>query len=268
MKFLYLVFGLLAATLNPTAAFAGTAPSSAESVTQFGAQLSLGRDGLFDILENITYDFGQAAPHTITHQIPLSYSDDQGNPLDSKFVFIDAKLDGKPLNLKPAVSGGRADFALPAGSGPGPHHYALHYTLKPVILKGPDADILKYSVTGLAWSVPIAHTSVTLNTPDHKPENLTCYTGSSGVTTSNCRITDNGRTSTVVTDATLSPGDSLGIHAGFPRHSFTSYYNGWQFTSLLPWAYGILGLLVLLIIGLIYRRQKRRPRQEPPTDSN
>ena len=249
---------VFAAQSTPLPSHAAVGPI--EAVTDFTSTADLTRQGTLDVHEHITYDFGPAAPHTISHRILTGYTDDQGNLLQSKFVLLSSTQNDQPLTLQPDINGTVANINLPPGNGSGPRRYSLHYTLSPAVLAGPNADVFKYSVTGLGWAVPVNQASVVLNTPRLTPQSLTCYTGAGGSTTSSCRVTENGSTSSVVTDAVLAPGESLSLYTGFPRHSFTDYYNSWNVLSLWPFALGAIAIIGLLItIPLLLRRRHRHP---------
>ncbi len=246
--------------------------SQTEAVTDFKSTILLAHDGSLDVQEHFTYDFGTTAPHPISHRILIGYSDDQGNPLESKFVLVSSQRDNQALNLHPDINGTVATVNLPQGSESGPRTFALHYTLAPAVLAGPDADVFKFSPTGLGWEVPINQASVVFDTPGLTPQTLTCYTGASGSTSSSCRITENKNTATILTDAVLAPGESLSLYTGFPKRSFTNYYNSWSLVSLWPVAAGTAGVILLLVIAATTsrRRGKRKtaPSAEPASSQN
>jgi len=243
------------------------APGATEAVTDFTSTAELTHQGTLDVHEHITYDFGPADPHTINHRILIGYSDDQGNLLQSKFVLLSSTQNDQPLALHPDINGTVANINLPPGSSSGPRRYSLHYTLSPAVLAGPDADVFKYSVTGLGWTVPINQVSIVLTTPGLTPQTLTCYTGAGGSTTSSCRVSEHGSTSSIVTDAVLTPGESLSLYTGFPMHSFTDYYNSWNVQSLWPFLVAAIAIIAMLIaIPLLLRRRKHQtdiPDSEP-----
>jgi hypothetical protein len=251
-----------AADTSPQPSPTVPAPAPVEAVTDFRSTMKLSRQGTLDVQEQFLYDFGSTKPHSVSRRILTGFTDDQGNLLQSKFVLVDAKNGKKLLDIHPDINGSIATINLPPGSDNKPQQYSLHYQLSPVILAGADADIFKFSATGLGWSVPINQAAVTLLASGNSPEGLTCYTGASGSTTSSCRITEHNSLAQIVTDAVLQPGEALSIHSGFPKHSFSKYYNSWSFASLLIPLAIVIALAVLAMIFLHRRRQRSRHHTE------
>ena len=263
MKSRYLGILFVCATFLTFPAVAGA--QSLETVANFAQTAILTRAGGLTITDGIDYDFGGSVPHEIAYNIPLAYHDDQGREFRVGFKLVEAKLDGHILQLHPTVTTATANFLLPPGQDPTTtRHYQLRYTLAPVVLSGPTADILKHSVTGLSWSVPISRASLRLETPVAPADNVTCYTGSQGSTTGGCEVAQTGNVATVTAFASLTPGQSLNIFCDFARGSFTSYLDPYEAHPISPVrlilgtaAVTLGGLAALVVAVLLYRRRWR-----------
>ena len=260
MMLRYLRIILLSAVAGlPAAASA----AGSEAVTNFAQSATLNPAGELAITNEIDYDFGSAAAHDITFSLPLSYHDDQGREYHIKFTLTAAQQDGQAIDLKPSVTAASAQLVLPAGSNPTTaRHYTVSYTLAPVVLRGRDADILKLSVTGLGWAVPINRATLHLVTSVAPADNVTCFTGAQGSTTGSCTVQQQGKTADVVSYAVLQPGESLSIFGDFPHNSFTSYLQSYEahprslmgliVTALAGLAVGV----ALLVVFILYRRRR------------
>jgi hypothetical protein len=265
MRSRYLIIGLslgLLLVLVPRPAAA-----AAESITNLAVSAHLSKSNVLDVTESIDYDFGDAKPHTISHSLPLSYYDDQGNAYPITFTWLDAHLNSGAIDLKPTVGSTSAQFTLPPGSGPGLRHYQLHYKLAPVVLNGAADDILRWRVTGLDWPAPITAASLRLQTPGLTTTSPTCLTGDQSNTSSNCVITQDGSTTTVTTDAAMAPGTGLTLYCDFPHNAFTAYLKATNPAS--SWVLPITALVVILagiiVAPIVLIRRFRRP--APPPES-
>ena len=245
-----------------------TATAGPEVVTQLTQTASLRQTGELTQSTEIDYDFGSSAPHDITFSIPLSYHDDQGREYRMAFKLTEAKLDGKTIPLSPVTTTEVARFILPSGPATAlsTRHYSLAYSLLPVVLRGGDADILKLSVTGLGWAVPINRSSVRLESSTAPADSVTCFTGAQGSTTGACSVDQQGKVANVVSYSALVPGESLSIFCDFPRGSFASYLKVYENHPTTPAVIIIsvisatIIIVVLLITGIRYFKRRRAAR--------
>ncbi len=268
MKSRYLKICLVLAALlsYPVAASA----DSLEAVTNFAQSAILSPAGTLNITDDIDYDFGGAVPHDIAYDIPLAYHDDQGRDFRISFKLQEAKLDGQTLQLHPRITTATANFMLPPGQdATTTRHYQLRYTLSPVVLSGPDADTFKHSVTGLGWGVPITRASFRFETHTAPADNVTCYTGSQGTTTSGCDVTQNGNITAVTSYAPLSPGQSLSVFSDFTRGSFQAYLAPFEahpntITGLIVEAIlALLGIMATIMLAMFLLRRRKRKKIVP-----
>ena len=261
MKSRYLTIGLLLAAWLATPA--ATIAVGTEAVTNFAQTATLERSGSYNVTDEIDYDFADTPPHDVVQTIPLSYHDNQGREFRMDFKLTAALVDGQPVALTPVVTESAVRLNLPFGtSTAATRHYSLRYTLSPVVLEGVDQDILKLSVTGLGWSVPINRASLRLETHTAPTDNLTCYTGAQGSTNGSCEITQEGNVATITTDAALQPGDALSYFCDFPHASFTNYLISTEpshsWTGLAVIATAILVLIVLVVVAAVWGLRRSR----------
>lgn len=261
MKLRYLGFiACLALSLAPLTLRA----ASAEAITNISQSLSLDESNILSVTEVIDYDFGTTPPHNLLYRIPISYHDDQGREFKMSFNLTSAKLNDAPITIIPEITTAQAALTLPANNSPSTlRRYVLQYTIGPVAIQGETRELLKLTVTGLGWDVPINHATVRLDTHTAAADNLTCYTGASGSTTSACVVKQAGNVATIETSSALAPGEALSIFADFPAGTFKNHLEADDTTS--PWFWpivvgvGLLGFigLVVLPVKLLGRRRRR-----------
>lgn len=199
----------------------------AESVRSFDAQYDVKQDGLIQVEERITYDFGSLQRHgiyrdieTITpnakgdlYQVTLSditVSDENGNPL--------------PVNTSHKRSKSSDQTSLRIGDPDrtisGEHVYVIHYTLSGAVTYFSDHDELYWNVTGNDWDVPIEQASVRVIVPPDSTGaavlQTACYTGAAGSTATNCTATASGTSATYEASGFQS-GEGMTVVAGFPK---------------------------------------------------
>jgi hypothetical protein len=227
------------------------ASASGESITDLNISARLSPADSLDVTEQITYDFAGAAPHPLTHAIPVSYHDDQGLEYRLAFSLIDATVNGAAIASRASVTNETATMTLAAPAGSAVAVYKLHYTLSPVVLKGMTAGILKMNISGSAWDVPIQRTIAKLQTLGIHANDPTCSIASQGVTSSTCDISQSGDTATFVSTVPIQAGEVMSIASTFPSGSFSRYLVPYQ--AIPVWvSLGLIGLLLLLaLVGLL-----------------
>lgn len=261
MKLRYLGIILLSAAVLFVARAATAAAE--EAVTSFAQSAVLSPAGGLSVSDEIYYDFGLPTPHDISFTLPLTYHDDQGREFRMAFHLVSALQDGSSISLVPDVTLATVRITLPAPKIGSVSHYTLRYTLAPVVLRGLAADILKLSVTGLSWSVPINQATMRLETPAEPADNVTCFTGAQGSTTGRCTVEQQGKVTTVTSYAPLQPGETLSILSDYPYKSFTTYLESYEKqrttpVALITLAIFALGLFIAAIIGFSLIRNRPR----------
>ncbi len=241
LRYLKSVFLLSAILVLPVPAAAETS----EAVTQMTISANIDRSGAMEVAQKIDYDFGPASPHDISFLIPLTYHDDQGREFRMSLNMLDVS---KSPGLRTDITTATARITIPAGQAAGSaRQFEFKYRLSPVVLRGVSDDILKFNVTGLGWTAPINQTTFQLQTPVAPSDTLTCYTGSSGSTTGQCSVDQQGNVSKIVAYAPLRPGEGLNIFGNFPHNSFDAYLQSYEENPSSP-TRKIVELIVVIVV--------------------
>ncbi|MCL5433335.1 MAG: DUF2207 domain-containing protein [Patescibacteria group bacterium] len=193
--------------------------ASSESIKSFRSNITLHKDGSFNVEENIQYDFGENLRHGIFRYIPLtSRVGEYYRTL--KITFLGVQRDGQPEKFSENDSNGKAYIKIGDANETisGVHDYTINYNVENGIGNFSDHDELFWNVTGNDWQVPIEKVSsqifLDFNTQITK---ATCYTGITGSREQNC---DTENISNIVTTSPLSENQGLTVVFGFPAGTF------------------------------------------------
>jgi hypothetical protein len=247
MKYRYLT--ILLAIVSALVAVPHSALAASEQISNLTINAVLTKPDVLNVTEHIVYDF-DGNPHAVVHDIPLIYQDDQGTQYNIGFHLLGngvKQASNKALVRLTMLPNGESSI----------QDFTLHYTLGPVVLNGESGDVLKFSATGLGWSVPVNNLTLTLVTP--KPAGtLTCYTGTAGITTGNCQNSQSGDTSIITTDAVLPSGSGLTVYCNFPSHTFSSYLSpAGQGEAWIIVVGVLLGLIIIVALTAYYLARRR-----------
>jgi uncharacterized membrane protein len=238
-----------------------TTSISAEEIKTFQSSIKINKDGTIDIKENINYDFGPPAggleKHGIYRNIP--YIKTNSDNKKYKLVFSDFSVtdeNGSPYNFFKSDDGQKVSLKIGDADKmiTGIHNYLVSYKVSGSLTYFSDHDELYWNVTGNGWTVPINFARALVEMPetvDQKQLKMTCYTGSSGSSVSDCQTNIKAETMVFDTNNYLPAGSGLTIVAGFPVNIVARL----EPKEFIPFSETLLGKIVgffFLILGLIW----------------
>ncbi len=250
---------LLFVSLAPLAAFAESEPDS-EYVEAFDVDITIGELGEIEIAETIRYQFGVAERHGIYRDIPYEYAGQYGTkrsmPVEVQSV-VDAN--GTAYRFEESRSGGylRVKIGDPNRLTSGTQTYIIRYSVQDAISYFSDYDELYWNVTGNAWTVPIAASTVRVRLAEPVSGNrFACYVGRVG-STERCPIVGGdlaGREKEFRASAgrALPAGSGMTVALGFPKgvvREPTGLERLLHFLSENPFI-----ALPLIVFGFMFRR--------------
>lgn len=244
----------------PASAHGGHALAEEEHIEQFDVTLEINQTGVVDVTETIRYNFGSAERHGIYRDIPFEYADRNSTkrsmPVDIRSV-TDAS--GTALRFEESRTGGyiRVKIGDPNRLITGVETYVIRYFVQDAVSYFSEYDELYWNVTGNAWTVPIAQSTVTIHLAEPVLGNrFVCYLGPVG-STARCPII--GMDSTAprsefrATAGRLLPaGSGMTVALGFPKgiiHEPTGLERFLRFFGRNP-----LILLPFAVFGFMFRR--------------
>lgn len=245
--------------------FPGKILANSEVIQRFDSKITAHKDGSFDVLETIEYDFGDNARHGIYRDIPTT-SRVGDLYRQSKINVINVERDNENENY--AVTDNNNQISVKIGRAnqtiTGLHTYSISYVVQNGIGSNyADHDEIYWNVTGNGWQIPILKTSAELTTDfGISPNKTICYSGVQGSTSQGC------------TPGTLAPGEGLTEVWGFDKGTFppsilstrSPVQNNLYFLIFLALAL-VVFLNFILAPGLLiwYLRHKRKNRFGPVT---
>ncbi|MDO8551748.1 MAG: DUF2207 domain-containing protein [bacterium] len=268
---LFLILLLFLFFIKPSTVFA-----SSESIQNFDSRVVASKDGSFQVVEIIVYDFGNNARHGIFRNIPTaSKVGDLYRTIE--IDFSKGLRDGVPETYSITDSSGKASVKIgnPTQTITGIHTYTINYRVKNGIGSNySDHDEIYWNITGNEWQVPILSASVTLRTDFGVSDNNTvCYTGVLGSKNKDCLLLESFPT-VIKTSKALNPGEGLTAVWSFPVGTFPKSTLQPNIplvappdtiaNKVLPWILGIgwISLNLILAPGLViwYFKRKRKKR--------
>ncbi|WP_161630097.1 DUF2207 domain-containing protein, partial [Nocardiopsis lucentensis] len=145
-------------------------------VTGFDAQVTVHASGSVDMVETVTYDFGDRPSHGLTRELPeTGWIDDYGW---RDFGLTDVRAqsaDGLPVEISPGEGDPRAESRTVVrvgdfGADPeltGEHVFEIAYTYERLTTPGADGGARYYAdIVGSGWSVPVESATAAFHLPD------------------------------------------------------------------------------------------------------
>ncbi len=224
--------------------------SPIEAVRSFAADIAVKSDGLVSVTERIEYFFPEAR-HGIYRDIPLMYTDDQGErwriPIEVKGVG-NGEGGTWPYEVQSTDYGIRIKIGDPDRTITGNQTYEISYDARGALRYFADHDELYWNVTGDQWEVPINRVAATVTLPPGVPTDkidITCYTGPQGSTDQHCQ------------------GNTQGPKAQFAADDFLTIVVGWppglvgkmEAEKVAPPLSPFFAYLLPLLVGLVLFRQ-------------
>ncbi len=141
------------------------------TISDFRADLVVGRDAGLTVTEHITVDFSEAR-HGIYRTIPVRYTDPKGFLYDLGFRF-GGVTDGNGHAYAAKVTDQGHYVNIRIGSADhtvsGRREYLVRYSVRRGLGHFPDHDELYWNATGNEWQAEIQHASATVHLPVDLP---------------------------------------------------------------------------------------------------
>lgn len=276
-RFIAVLLGLCVLWLLPQPLVANS-----EYIEEFDTRVHLAADNRAEIVERITYNFGDSNRHGIFRDIPIRYFTDEnrGFELDLEVEAVKREGNSEPYEVNEQGDGMRTRIGNPDRTIRGVHTYEIRYILEPVVRRASGEDIFRLDATGLNWEVPIRSASLRF-TSEVPITDTDCYAGEFGSGSGACRVDSGPQQAIFQTEEQLAPGEGMTIEAAYEPGSFERYP---KVRAMEPsrsdrdWgAVGVwvsLGVVILAFLGgfgIPYIRYRWRrsnqtviPRYEPP----
>lgn len=196
----------------------------AEEITSFDAAITINKNGSFDVLENILYDFGPLEKHGIFRTLPFEKTNTEGKRFRMDLASFSVSNDqDQPYNVSKTNQGSNIELKIGDANVllTGQKEYRIHYTVSGGLTYFSDHDELYWQVTGTDWQVPIQKATAVVSFPesiDQTAIRLACYTGTSGSSTADCETRYENGTVIITSNHSLSPGEGLTLVVGFPKN--------------------------------------------------
>ena len=193
----------------------------AESIESFAVDIAVAADGVLQVEERITYNFGDLERHGIFRLIETRHAQPASAWYKKRLISlqpVSVTRDGKSESYQnEAYQGlnlriGDADQTIS-----GIHEYVISYEVTGALSEVGDMTELYWNVTGNQWDIPIKRTEVTVRTKDSGELGAmaACYVGLSSTNNTCQEVVHNGvganKTVTFVHDKILPPGEELTI---------------------------------------------------------
>lgn len=223
----------------------------AESIQNFKSEITVNKNGSFDVLENIVYDFETAQRHGILRTIPLTR---KVGELYNNIEILVNRIERNNQSENYTVSYAGSEISIKIGNADvllrGVNTYTILYTVKNEIGNYEDHDELYWNVTGNEWNVPIYSAGAIINSVI-PITNAKCFTGSFSSQDENCTYSKNNQSESFTANSLLSANQGLSIVVGFPANSFPkSILTGYSVSQKpIP---GYVIFIFIFLVGLYY----------------
>lgn len=233
----------------------------AEQIESYVVNAQVRKDGKVDIVETITYSFGNEERHGIFRTIPTLKINKEGKKFRLTFDNISVE-DSSGKTYMYTRSNTARDLTLKIGDPDllitGIHTYVISYQVSGAITYFSDHDEFYWNVTGNEWNVPIEKVQFSVLFPPEVNTGMIqayCYTGLAGSTSSDCNTSVNETGTSVTSVGSLNSYSGLTASVNFPRDVVT-VLEPQEVTEFFDTPVGaIVGMLIfvaLLVGGLIW----------------
>lgn len=201
-----------------TPTFAQSLPYGWE-ITRFYDNITIKKDGVVEVTENISVNFDNLEKHGLLRYIPYIYTSDNGNKSYTTVEVIRLIRNGSPEKYTQSESNGYINLKIgnPNKTISGEQHYQIVYNVIGALQSFKDYDELYWNVTGGDWDVPIQYAGATVFVPDNSVLQASCYQGYTGSTTecaSNFEYKDSAHFETV---NPLGPNEGFTVAVGIKK---------------------------------------------------
>ncbi|KOX16960.1 hypothetical protein ADL05_10150 [Nocardiopsis sp. NRRL B-16309] len=258
-------------------------------VTEFDAQVTVHASGSVDMVETITYDFGDQPSHGLTRELPeTGWIDDYGwRDLGLTDVRADG-ANGLPVEISAHAGDPREESQTVVRVGDfeadpvltGEHVFEISYTYERLTTPGGDGGARYYAdIVGTGWRVPIESATAALHLPDlaeagegggardpHDEIDAACYAGDAGER-GDCVVftwadpdSDPGDPLLTARHRSLSPGQAMSVRLSLPPSVYSADRTGedegaarpdppYDQTRTVIVGLGLIGCLGGLVVG-------------------
>jgi uncharacterized membrane protein YgcG len=245
-------------------------PASAEEyIRSYHSEIEVAADGQLTVAETITVNAeGDRIKRGIFRDFPLTMQDENGRTVRVDFDMVSLTRDGndEPFHTESVTGGiriyaGSADVLLEDGE----HTYVITYKTSRQIRYFDDHDELYWNATGNGWQFRIARASAGVTLPEGtRIVKTAVFTGPSGSTDHNARMSSNGDTAEFATTTALAEQEGLTVVVGIPKGVIappsSEQQRAWWWRDHMA---AILGLGGLVLIGLYYGRNWTKVGRDP-----
>ncbi len=263
------------------AVWAAAAGAAAEHIERFEAELYLGTDDRFEVIEKIAYDFGAEQRHGIYRDIPIAYeragAADYRIRVDVQDV-TDESGTARPHQVRSSGRSLRVRIGDPNRTVTGKQHYWIRYQVERAYLYFEDHDELYWNATGHFWDVPMQVASAIVYLPEGVASDAVehgCFAGPHGSVTRACSIAPTPGALWFRTERRLAAKEGLTVVVGLPKGVLVEPSAWARFWSRVGDYLSVWALLPMIALGgmvHLYRTQGRDPaggaaipvRYEPP----
>jgi uncharacterized membrane protein len=188
---------------------------SPERIKKFFVEITINKNSILLVKENIVYDFGENLRHGIYRDIPL-------NNIKIKVIkVIDPFNNPYPFETKIEEGYLKIKIGDPNKLITGEKSYNIYYEVLGGVRFFEDHDELYWNVTGNEWKIPIEKAKILIHLPQKIPQEnlkLDCFTGPFGSREKDCsfKLSESGEIE-FQSEKNLNPQEGLTIVLGWPK---------------------------------------------------
>ncbi|HLC94365.1 MAG TPA: DUF2207 domain-containing protein [Patescibacteria group bacterium] len=195
----------------------------AEQINNFAADITINTDGTIDVVETITYDFGEVSRHGIYRDIPYIKTNNAGKKFKLNITILSIEDENRkryPYDQTQSGENIHLKIGDPNKTITGVHTYIIRYRVSGAVTYFSDHDELYWNVTGNDWTVGAQSASATVRFPKEIKQSqlkAICYTGTKDNREMSCSVNLKGGIVVFETDRFLSVGEGFTIVVSFPK---------------------------------------------------
>lgn len=189
--------------------------ASAEQISSFAADITVGAAGELLVVETIDYDFESAERRGIYRNLRADHPQPASAWYKDRYIAYEVRSVNRNGNPEPFEVSGSRDIEIRIGDPDeiitGDHRYTITYTVAGAIARYDTGTEVYWNVTGNEWSVPIQAVTVTLRGREDVllKEAQACYAGALGATKRcNTSLTDQVAS---FSHSALAPGEGMTV---------------------------------------------------------